>query len=68
MLPDQVDIFPVLDDPTTPTQIEKAGYRSRSQLDRDIASGRLRAYKLGGRIFIRKSDFLAMVQPVRGAK
>lgn len=58
--PDLPETFPLGD-------IIGRGIRSRSQLNRDIAAGRLPAYKLGHRIFVRKSDLLALVQPVRGA-
>jgi len=56
-----------LPDRLTPNDLIAAGLRSRSQINRDIASGRLRAYKIGSRIFITKSDVVALVQPVRCA-
>lgn len=48
-----------------PKDLIDLGIRSRSQINRDIASGRLPAYKVGGRIFILKADVLALVRPVR---
>ena len=61
------DLFPDLPDPVTPGEIIAAGIRSRSQLNRDISAGKLRAYKVGSRLFIAKGDLLSMVQPVRAA-
>lgn len=61
------DLFPRLPDPCTPNDLIDQGIRSRSTLNRDIASGRLPAYRLGGRLFIRKADVLAMVVPVKTA-
>jgi hypothetical protein len=58
--PDLADTFPV-------SEIIDRRIRSRSQLSRDIAAGRLPAFKLGKRIFIRKADLLALVKPVRAA-
>ncbi len=62
------DLFPELPERLTLKDIEQAHIRSRAQLDRDIAAGRLRAYKLGGRVFVTKADLLAMVRPVRAAR
>lgn len=61
------DLFPDLPDPITPKDLIDRGIRSRSQLNRDIAAGRLPAYRLGQRLFIRKADVLALVRPVRSA-
>ena len=62
-----VDLFPNLSDPCTPKDLIDQGIRSRSTINRDIAAGRLPAYRLGGRLFIRKADVLALVRPVRSA-
>ena len=62
-----LDLWPDLPDPCTPKDIIDRGIRSRSQLNRDIAAGRLNAYRLGQRIFIRRADLLALVKPVRAA-
>ncbi len=62
-----VDLFPDMPDPVTPVWLDDNGIRSRSQLRRDIASGRLPCYKLGSRMFIRKADLLALVERVRSA-
>ena len=62
-----IDLFPSLPDPCTPAHLIDQGIRSRSTINRDIASGRLPAYRLGGRLFIRKADVLALVRPVRSA-
>ncbi len=61
------DLFPGLPDPCTPSDLIDRGIRSRSQIGRDIAAGKLPAYRLGQRLFIRKADVLALVQPVRSA-
>jgi hypothetical protein len=63
--PDIADLFADL--PDTCTINDLRGIRSRSQLNRDIAAGRLPAYRLGQRLFIKKSDLLALIQPVRSA-
>lgn len=63
------DLFPNLPDPCTPNDLinHTPPIRSRSQIGRDIAAGKLPAYRLGQRLFIRKADVLALVQPVRSA-
>jgi hypothetical protein len=65
--PKPIDLFPDMPDPVTPVWLIDHGIRSRSQLRRDTASGRLPCYKLGSRIFIRKADLLALVERVRSA-
>lgn len=62
-----VDLWPDLPDPCTPPDLIDRRIRSRSQLNRDIAAGKLPAYKVGGRIWIRKADVLALVTRIRGA-
>lgn len=62
--PDLLDDLP---NRLTVKDLTDAGIRSRSQINRDIAAGRLPAYKLGQRIFLRKSDVLALIRPVRSA-
>lgn len=61
------DLWPDLPDTMPLKDAIDRGIRSRSQFNRDIASGRLPAYRLGQRLFIRKCDLLALVQPVRSA-
>lgn len=61
------DLFPGLPDPCTPKDLIGRRIRSRSQIDRDIAAGRLPAYRLGSRLFFRRDDVLALVKPVRSA-
>jgi hypothetical protein len=65
--PTPIDLWPELPASMTPRQIIDAGIRSRTQLHRDIASGDLPAYKLGGRIWIQKADLMAMVRPIKAA-
>lgn len=61
------DLFAELPERLTIKDIADARIRSRAQLDRDIAAGRLPAYRIGRRIFIHKADLIALVQPVRAA-
>jgi hypothetical protein len=61
------DLWPDLPDTCTIADLVERGIRSRSQLNRDIAAGKLPAYRLGQRLFIRRADVLALVQPVRAA-
>lgn len=56
-----------LPDRLTVKDLADRGIRSRSTTNRDIAAGRLPAYRIGGRIFILKADVLALVRPVRSA-
>lgn len=57
----EVDLFPDLPDhggfPIT--RIVHAGYRSRTRLDLDMAEGRLKVYRVGGRIWTTKNDLYA---------
>lgn len=61
------DLFKQIPDPATIRDITASGLRSRSSLNRDIASGRLPAYKIGKRLFVRRADLIALVEPVRSA-
>ena len=62
------DLFNDLPERCTPKDLIDRGIRSRSQIGRDIAAGRLPAYRLGQRLFIRRSDVIALVQPVRSRR
>ncbi len=61
------DLLGDLPDRLTPKDLIEGGIRSRSQINRDIAAGKLPAFRIGSRIFIRKADVLALMQPVRSA-
>lgn len=62
-----VDLFPNLPDPATPDQLAEHTPWARRTIDRKIATGELVAYKLGGKLLIRKDDVLALVRKVQGA-
>lgn len=55
------DLFPSLpDEGGFPIwRITRHGYRSRTRLEADMAEGRLRAYKVGGRLWTTKADLYA---------
>ncbi len=64
---DVPDLWPDLPESFPITVVTARKIRSRSQLNRDIAAGRLPAYKMGSKIWVRKSDLLAMLTRVRSA-
>jgi excisionase family DNA binding protein len=67
MANDAIDLYPDMPDTLTPAQLTTWLPQSRRTVDRWIAEGSLPAFRLGGRLLIRKADVLAMARPVRAA-
>jgi len=61
------DMFPDMPDTLTPAQLTTYLPQARRTIDRWIAEGTLPAYRLGGRLLVRKADVLAMARPVKAA-
>lgn len=59
--------FPSMPDPVTPAQLPDYLPQSRRTIDRWIHEGTLPAFRIGGRVLIRKADVIAMLKPVRAA-
>lgn len=59
--------FPDMPETMTPAQLVQHLPQSRRTIDRWIAEGTLRAYRLGGRVLVRKADVLTLVRPVKAA-
>lgn len=64
---DLADMFADMPDTLTPARLTTYVPQSRRTIDRWIAEGTLRAYRLGGRVLVRKSDVVALVRPVKAA-
>jgi excisionase family DNA binding protein len=59
--------FPDMPDTLTPAQLVQYLPQSRRTIDRWIAEGTLPAYRLGGRVLLRKADVIALVRRVKVA-
>lgn len=64
---DVAEMFADMPDTLTPAELTTYLPQSRRTIDRWIAEGTLRAYRLGGRVLVRKADLLALVRLVRAA-